>query len=108
MSKTLQDSIKIIQEELKNIENISKQEAIANNNLIGKVEQKYYFLRDNLLILEIDFSIIYKLFMQRIISSKLGLDTYNSKVCNRRKLSIDQWNNLIDALGCKKIEEESE
>ncbi len=108
MTKSLQDSIKIIQEELKNIENTSKQEAIANNNLVEKVEQNYYFLRDNLLIWEIDFSIIYKLFKKRIISSKLGLDTYNSKVCKRRKLSIEQWNNLIDALGCKKIEDRSE
>ena len=83
MNKSLQDSIETIQKELKNIENISKQEAIENNNLVEKVERDYYFLRDNLLIWEIDFSIIYKLFKKRIISSKLGLDTYNSKVCKR-------------------------
>ena len=62
MSKTLQDSIKTIQEELKNIEKISKQDAIANNKLVEKSERNYYFLRDRLLIWEIDFSIIYKLF----------------------------------------------
>jgi len=108
MNKTLQESIQTIQKELKNIENISNQDAIANNNLIEKAEQNYYFLRDRLLIWKIDFSIIYKLFTKKLISSKLGLDTYNSKVGKKRRLTIDQWNMLIDALGCKKIEDKSE
>lgn len=108
MSKTLQESIETIEKELKNIENIRKQDEIANNNSIEKAERKYYFLRDRLLIWEIDFSIIHKLFIKKIISSKLGLETYNSKVGKKRKLTSEQWDMLINALGWKKIEDKSE
>ena len=106
MKKTIIASIDTIKKELDNIL-IENKELEEKSVELNKSKKKIENLKNFSLANRIDYNLIWKIIKSQEYNF-IGLKHYNSKVCNKRKLSIEEWNELFELLDYKifKIQKE--